>query len=68
MAEEWQVVAVPNGFALSNGKGVIKHTKEETRFLKNWICPDFGNDDQISFARAAEMAGIDPYRIQFFEI
>ncbi len=67
LAEEWQVVAVPVDSPFSNGKELLHALKKKTDSLKIGFAPDFGNDDQISFARAAEMAGIDPYRIQFLK-
>ncbi|UYO36224.1 tripartite tricarboxylate transporter substrate-binding protein [Bacillus zhangzhouensis] len=67
LAEEWQVVAVPVDSPFSNGKELLDALKKKTDSLKIGFAPDFGNDDQISFARAAEMAGIDPYRIQFLK-
>ena len=66
LAEEWQVVAVPVDSPFQMGRSCYTHLRK-TRFLKIGFAPDFGNDDQISFARAAEMAGIDPYRIQFLK-
>ncbi|USD83534.1 tripartite tricarboxylate transporter substrate-binding protein [Bacillus safensis] len=67
LAEEWQVVAVPVDSPFSNGKELLHALKKKPDSLKIGFAPDFGNDDQISFARAAEMAGIDPYRIQFLK-
>ncbi|MGG0029693.1 tripartite tricarboxylate transporter substrate-binding protein [Bacillus safensis subsp. osmophilus] len=67
LAEEWQVVAVPMDSPFSNGKELLHALKKKPDSLKIGFAPDFGNDDQISFARAAEMAGIDPYRIQFLK-
>lgn len=67
LAEEWQVVAVPMNSPFANGKELLHALKKKTDSLKIGFAPDFGNDDQISFARAAEMAGIDPYRIQFLK-
>ncbi|MBU5206469.1 tripartite tricarboxylate transporter substrate-binding protein [Bacillus safensis] len=67
LAEEWQVVAVPVDSPFANGKELLHALKKKPDSLKIGFAPDFGNDDQISFARAAEMAGIDPYRIQFLK-
>ncbi|WP_353856609.1 tripartite tricarboxylate transporter substrate-binding protein [Bacillus sp. Bos-x628] len=67
LAEEWQVVAVPVNSPFLNGKELLTKLKNNPDSLKIGFAPDFGNDDQISFARAAEMAGIDPYRIQFLK-
>ncbi|MDM5297197.1 tripartite tricarboxylate transporter substrate-binding protein [Bacillus pumilus] len=67
LAEEWQVVAVPTHSRFSNGRELLKTLKKSPDSLKIGFAPDFGNDDQISFARAAEMADIDPYRIQFLK-
>lgn len=67
LAEEWQVVAVPMNSPFANGKELLHALKKKPDSLKIGFAPDFGNDDQISFARAAEMAGIDPYRIQFLK-
>ncbi|PRO40150.1 tripartite tricarboxylate transporter substrate-binding protein [Bacillus sp. LLTC93] len=67
LAEEWQVVAVPVDSPFANGKELLNTLKKKPDSLKIGFAPDFGNDDQISFARAAEMAGIDPYRIQFLK-
>ncbi|MCY7674791.1 tripartite tricarboxylate transporter substrate-binding protein [Bacillus safensis] len=67
LAEEWQVVAVPMDSPFANGKELLHALKKKPDSLKIGFAPDFGNDDQISFARAAEMAGIDPYRIQFLK-
>ncbi|MFE5473702.1 tripartite tricarboxylate transporter substrate-binding protein [Bacillus safensis] len=67
LAEEWQVVAVPMDSPFANGKELLHGLKKKPDSLKIGFAPDFGNDDQISFARAAEMAGIDPYRIQFLK-
>ncbi|MBW4850586.1 tripartite tricarboxylate transporter substrate binding protein [Bacillus safensis] len=67
LAEEWQVVAVPVDSPFANGKELLHTLKKKPDSLKIGFAPDFGNDDQISFARAAEMAGIDPYRIQFLK-
>ncbi|KUR62226.1 tripartite tricarboxylate transporter substrate-binding protein [Bacillus sp. AM 13(2015)] len=67
LAEEWQVVAVPVDSPFANGKELLHALKKKPDSLKIGFAPDFGNDDQISFARAAEMAEIDPYRIQFLK-
>lgn len=67
LAEEWQVVAVPVDSPFANGKELLHALKKKPDSLKIGFAPDFGNDDQISFARAAEKAGIDPYRIQFLK-
>lgn len=67
LAEEWQVVAVPVDSPFANGKELLHALKKKPDSLKIGFAPDFGNDDQISFARAAEMAGVDPYRIQFLK-
>ena len=67
MLKEWQVVGVPVNSPFSNGKELLNTLKKKPDSLKIGFAPDFGNDDQISFARAAEMAGIDPYRIQFLK-
>ncbi|MFS0655867.1 tripartite tricarboxylate transporter substrate-binding protein [Bacillus sp. 179-C3.3 HS] len=67
LAEEWQVVAVPIQSPYSNGKQLLNALKKNPDSLKIGFAPDFGNDDQMSFARAAEMANVDPYRIQFLK-
>ena len=57
----------PDGFSFCKWEGAVTRPQEKPDSLKIGFAPDFGNDDQISFARAAEMAGIDPYRIQFLK-
>ncbi|MGE6631700.1 tripartite tricarboxylate transporter substrate-binding protein [Bacillus sp. NPDC077027] len=67
LAQEWQVLAVHKQSTFSNGKELLDALKRNPDSLTIGFAPDFGNDDQISIARAAEMAGIDPYQIQFLK-
>ncbi|MDQ0926613.1 putative tricarboxylic transport membrane protein [Bacillus atrophaeus] len=67
LAKEWQTVALPKGSAIQNGKQLLRHIKQYPGEVKIGFAPGLGNDDQLSFVRAAEMYGIDPFDIQFYQ-
>ncbi|ATH94492.1 tripartite tricarboxylate transporter substrate binding protein [Bacillus glycinifermentans] len=67
LAKEWQVVALPKGSALKNGKDVLDGIKKRPGEVKIGFSPGLGNDDQLSIVRAADMYGIDPFDIQFLQ-
>ncbi|SPU14177.1 YflP [Bacillus subtilis] len=65
LSKEWQTVALPKGSALTNGKDVLNEINMHPGKVRIGFAPGFGNDDQLSFVRAADMYGIDPFDIQF---
>ncbi len=54
------------GFKDKSGKRSLGDIKAHPGGIKIGFAPGLGNDDQLSFARAAEMAGISPFDIRFF--
>lgn len=67
LAKEWQTVAIPKGSELKSGKDVLKEIKKHPGKVKIGFSPGLGNDDQLSFVRAADMSGIDPFDIEFLQ-
>ncbi|MEA1023903.1 tripartite tricarboxylate transporter substrate binding protein [Bacillus subtilis] len=65
LSKEWQTVALPKGSALTNGKDVLNEINMHPGKVRIGFAPGFGNDDQLSFVRAADMYGIDAFDIQF---
>ncbi len=51
----------------SKERPAVWKTDQKGRFTVKGLAPGLGNDDQLSFARAAEMAGISPFDIRFFQ-
>ncbi|MEC3631278.1 tripartite tricarboxylate transporter substrate-binding protein [Bacillus velezensis] len=67
IAKEWQTVALPKDSKIKSGKRLLGDIKANPGGIKIGFAPGLGNDDQLSFARAAEMAGISPFDIRFFQ-
>ncbi|MDR4434853.1 tripartite tricarboxylate transporter substrate binding protein [Bacillus tequilensis] len=67
LSKEWQAVALPKESSLTNGKDLLNEIKMNPGKVKIGFAPGFGNDDQLSFVRAADMYGIDPFTIQFLQ-
>jgi tripartite-type tricarboxylate transporter receptor subunit TctC len=67
LAKEWQTVALPKGSSMKSGKDVLKEIKMHPGKVKIGFSPGLGNDDQLSFVRAADMYGIDPFDIEFLQ-
>ncbi|APH67671.1 MULTISPECIES: tripartite tricarboxylate transporter substrate binding protein [Bacillus] len=67
LSKEWQTVALPKGSALTNGKDLLNEIKMHPGKVKIGFAPGLGNDDQLSFVRAADMYGIDSFDIQFLQ-
>ncbi|NTU27415.1 tripartite tricarboxylate transporter substrate binding protein [Bacillus tequilensis] len=67
LSKEWQAVALPKESSLTNGKDLLDEIKMNPGKMKIGFAPGFGNDDQLSFVRAADMYGIDPFTIQFLQ-
>lgn len=65
LSKEWQTVALPKGSALTSGKDLLNEIKMHPGKVKIGFAPGLGNDDQLSFVRAADMHGIDSFDIQF---
>ncbi|MBY8914432.1 tripartite tricarboxylate transporter substrate binding protein [Bacillus sp. YC2] len=67
IAKEWQTVALPKDSKIKSGKQLLDEMKKHPGAVRIGFAPGLGNDDQLSFARAAEMAGISAFDIRFFQ-
>ncbi|MEC1475890.1 tripartite tricarboxylate transporter substrate binding protein [Bacillus haynesii] len=67
LAKEWQTLALPKGSEIKSGKGLLNEIKKNPGKVKIGFSPGLGNDDQLSFVRAADMYGVDPFNIQYLQ-
>ncbi|MGG3573538.1 tripartite tricarboxylate transporter substrate-binding protein [Bacillus gobiensis] len=67
LTKEWHVTAVPKDSKLKSAADLISALKKNPGQLKIGFAPSIGNDDQLSFVKAVEMAGISTDKLQFLQ-
>ncbi|MFB5660242.1 tripartite tricarboxylate transporter substrate binding protein [Alteribacillus sp. HJP-4] len=65
LATEWQAIAVGNNSEFDDAEGVMKQLKDDPTSLKIGVAPGLGNDDHLSFIRAAQSYGVDVSQLDF---
>lgn len=66
LATEWEAIAVPKDSDISSLEDLMKQLKSDPKSIKIGVAPGLGNDDHLSFLKAAKAYDVKAKKLNFW--